>query len=116
MAERISDELADVVAAFAGLNPYDMPTHAVDVEYNGHLYGMWARDGKFIGFDKSVYADDGTLITSEFDAWWKAAKDSFTDLGNGVLDTGKTLMILGVLAAIVYIVVNTKALANVGKG
>lgn len=70
MVEQVSDSLAIEIAK-AGGNP-TVPSYGLFVVYKNRRYQLWQRDGKYIAFDVSVFAENGKLVTNAGDVYWNA--------------------------------------------
>ncbi len=99
---QVSDEMALAIASSVNF-PSDFATSGMYVVYQDKRYLLTIRNGKYIAWDISVYADNGNLVTGAFDVYLEALKQVPGEIVKG-LDTSVNILIVGaVIVAGLYL-------------
>lgn len=103
MVTQVSQQMADTIAAtlnYPDLGDSGPGTYAV---YENHRYLLAHRNGKYLAWDISVYADDGTLLTDSMDVWISELSDLGQDVVQGTMGYFNALLIGAAVFAAVYL-------------
>ena len=103
MVNQVSQEMADAIAAtlnYPNLGDTGPGTYAV---YENHRYLLAYRNGKYLAWDISVYADDGTLLTDTMDVWISELSGLGQDVMKGALGYFNAILIGAAVFAAVYV-------------